>query len=125
MKRDPSHAGARNDLAWLLSQPPNPELDRAQALAEEAHRIDGSPEITDTLAWVYMQRGQNERAVELFTQASEQRPESQSIRYHLGLALGRQGERQRALETLRQALEAGEFPEADAAKSELARLEQQ
>ncbi len=56
---------------------------------------------------------------------SEQRPESQSIRYHLGLALSRQGERQRALETLRQAVEAGPFPEAEAAKSELARLEQQ
>ena len=125
VKRDPSHAGARNDLAWLLSQPPNPELDRALKLAEEAHRIDGSPEVTDTLAWVYMQQGQNERAVELFTQASQQRPASQSIRYHLGMALGRQGERQRALETLRQALEAGDFPEADAAKSELARLEQQ
>lgn len=125
VKRDPGHAGARNDLAWLLSQPPNPELDRALVYAEEAHRIDGSPEITDTLAWVYLQRGQNERAVELFQQAIELRPESQSIRYHLGIALGRQGERQRALETLRQALEAGPFPEAEAAKSELARLEQQ
>ncbi len=125
VKRDAGHAGARNDLAWLMSQPPNPDLDRALAFAEEAHQIDGSPEITDTLAWVHMQRGQNERAVELFQQAIEQRPESQSIRYHLGIALGRQGERQRALETLRQALEAGPFPEADAAKSELARLEQQ
>jgi tetratricopeptide (TPR) repeat protein len=125
VKRDAGHAGARNDLAWLLSQPPNPDLDRALVFAEEAHRIDGSPEITDTLAWVHLQRGQNERAAELFQQALEQRPESQSIRYHLGIALGRQGERQRALETLRQALEAGPFPEADAAKSELARLEQQ
>jgi tetratricopeptide (TPR) repeat protein len=125
VKRDAGHAGARNDLAWLLSQPPNPELDRALVFAEEAHRIDGSPEITDTLAWVHLQRGQNERAGELFQQAIEQRPESQSIRYHLGIALGRQGERQRALEALRQALEAGPFPEADAAKSELARLEQQ
>ena len=125
VKRDAGQAGARNDLAWLLSQPPNPDLDRALVFAEEAHRIDGSPEITDTLAWVHLQRGQNEQAVELFQQAIEQRPESQSIRYHLGVALGRQGERQRALETLRQALEAGPFPEADAAKSELARLERQ
>jgi hypothetical protein len=41
------------------------------------------------------------------------------------MALSRQGERQRALETLRQAVEAGPFPEADAARSELTRLEQQ
>jgi tetratricopeptide (TPR) repeat protein len=63
--------------------------------------------------------------VELLQSAIKERPESQSIRYHLGLALSRQGEHQRALEALRQAVEAGPFPEADAAKSELARLEQQ
>jgi tetratricopeptide (TPR) repeat protein len=125
VKRDAGHAGARNDLAWLLAQPPSPDLDRALALAEAAHRIDEGPEITDTLAWVYLQRGQVEQSVELLQVAIQQRPESQSIRYHLGLALSRQGERQRALETLRQAVEAGPFPEADAAKSELARLEQQ
>jgi tetratricopeptide (TPR) repeat protein len=123
--RDPGHAGARNDLAWLLAQPPNPDLDRALALSEAAHRLDASPEITDTLAWVYLQRGQIEQSVELLQVALQQRPESQSIRYHLGVALSRQGERQRALETLRQAVEAGPFPEADAARSELTRLEQQ
>lgn len=123
--RDAGHAGSRNDLAWLLAQPPNPDLDRALALAEAAHKIDGSPEVADTLGWVYLQRGQVEQSVEILQVAVQQRPESQSIRYHLGLALSRQGERQRALETLRQAVEAGPFPEADAAKSELARLEQQ
>jgi tetratricopeptide (TPR) repeat protein len=122
---NPGHAGSRNDVAWLLAQPPNPDLDRALTLAQQAHRIDDSPEIVDTLAWVQLQRGQVDEAVELLQVAIQARPESQSIRYHLGLALGRQGERQRALETLRQAVEAGPFPEADAAKSELARLEQQ
>ena len=124
-KRDPGHAGARNDLAWLLAQQPDQDLDRALALAEEAHRIDASPEITDTLGWVYLQRGQTERAVELFQLALEKRPESQSTRYHLGVALGRKGERQRAIEMLRQALEAGSFAEAEDAKSEIALLERQ
>jgi tetratricopeptide (TPR) repeat protein len=125
VKRDPGHAGARNDLAWLLAQQPNQDLDRALALAEEAHRIDASPEIADTLGWVYLQRGQTEQAAELFQGALEKRPESPSIRYHLGVALGRQGERQRAIETLRQAMEAGSFAEAEDAKSEIARLEKQ
>jgi tetratricopeptide (TPR) repeat protein len=124
VQRDPGHAGARNDLAWLLADSKQ-ELDRALALAEEAFRIDSSPEIADTLGYVLLQRGDSERATELFQQALEQRPTSPSIRYHLGLALGQQGEKQRALETLRQALEAGPFPEAEAAKSELARLEAQ
>jgi tetratricopeptide (TPR) repeat protein len=125
VQRDPGHAGARNDLAWLLAQQPDPDLERALALAEEAHRIDASPEIADTLGWVYLQRGETERAAELFQGALEKRPESQSIRYHLGVALGRQGERQRAIETLRQAVEAGSFAEAEEARNEIARLEKQ
>lgn len=123
VKRDPGHAGARNDLAWMLAQPPDPDLDRALALAEDAHRIDASPGIADTLGWVYLQRGQTEQAVALLQDALEKQPDSQSIRYHLGVALGRQGERQRAIEVLRQAVEAGPFAEAEAAKSEIARLE--
>ena len=124
MKREPGHAGSRNDLAWMLAQQ-NQDLDRALALAEEAHRLDPSPEITDTLGYVLMQRGQTDRAVELLEKAVAQRPDAPSIRYHLALALDRKGEKQRALEALRQALQAGPFPEAEAAKSELARLESQ
>jgi tetratricopeptide (TPR) repeat protein len=124
VQKAPGHAGARNDLAWLLATSKQ-ELDRALALAEEAYRIDPSPEIADTLGYVLLQRGDSERAVELFQTALEKQPTSASIRYHLGLALAQQGEKQRALETLRQALEAGPFPEAEAAKSELARLEAQ
>lgn len=125
VKRDPGHAGARNDLAWLLAQPPDPDLDSALALAQEAHRISASPEIADTLGWVYLQRGQTKQAVELFQSALDARPESPAIRYHLGVALGRQGERQRAIELLRQAVEADSFAEAEDAKSEIARLEAQ
>jgi len=130
VKRDAGQAGARNDLAWLLAQSGSSadsqqDLDRALALAEEAYRIDPSPEIADTVGYVLLQRGQVDRAVELFQEAVAKRPNSPSIRYHLGIALGRQGQKQQAADTLRQALETGPFPEADAAKSELARLEAQ
>lgn len=124
VKRDPGHAGARNDLAWLLAQQKQ-DLERALALAEEAHRLDPSPEITDTLGYVLLQAGQTERAVQLLEKAVSRRPDSPSIRYHLALALDRQGDKQRAVEALRQALQAGPFPEAEAAKSDLARLESQ
>src|SRR5262249_52624204 len=69
--------------------------------------------------------GQTDRAAELFQQALQERPDSPTIRYHLALALGKQGDKGRALETLRKALDGGPFPEAEAAKSELARLEAQ
>jgi tetratricopeptide (TPR) repeat protein len=124
VRRDPGHAGAHNDLAWLLAQS-GEDLDRALALAQTAYRIDPNPDIADTLGWVHLQRGENEAAVELFEKAVAARPDSPSMRYHLGLALARRGEHQRALETLRKSLEAGPFPEAEAARSELARLESQ
>jgi len=124
VQKDPGHAGARNDLAWMLAQS-NQDLDRALVLAEAAYRIDPSPEIGDTLAFVNLQKGQTDRAIELFEKALAKRPESPTIRYHLGLAQAKKGDKERALESLRTALQAGPFPESDAAKSELARLEAQ
>jgi tetratricopeptide (TPR) repeat protein len=124
IRRSPGQAGARNDLAWLLAES-GQDLDRALALAKAAHKIDPNPNITDTLGWVYLQRGDNAHAAELFQEALDKRPDSPSIRYHLGLALARQGDHQRALELLRQAVKGGPFPEADAARSEIARLETQ
>jgi len=121
--KDPGHVGARNDLAWLLAES-GEDLDRALRLADLAHKLDPSPDITDTLGWVHLRRGELDRAVQLFEDALKARPDSPSLRYHLGLALARQGEHQRAQATLQQALAGGAFPEADAARSELAKLEQ-
>ena len=50
-------------------------------------------------------------------------PSYGTARYHLGLALVRQGDREGALEALRAAVGGTEFPEADRARTELARLE--
>ena len=123
VRKDPGHAGSRNDLAWLLAES-NQDLDQALKLAELAHKIDPSPDITDTLGWVHLQRGELDLAVASFDEALRVRPESPSLRYHLGLALARQGEHERAQATLQQALAGGPFPEAEAARSELAKLEQ-
>jgi hypothetical protein len=45
------------------------------------------------------------------------------VRYRLGLALEAMGRSKEALESFRAALGAGAFPEADAARAEVARLE--
>ncbi len=90
IRRDPGHAGARNDLAWLLAQS-REDLDRALALATLAHRIDPNPDITDTLGFVHLQRGEAARAVERFEEALTARPESESIRRHRELARAQLG----------------------------------
>lgn len=121
---DPSHAAASNDLAWLLAAE-GQQLDLALALAEQAQRLDPRPDFMDTLGWVRLQRGETDAAITSFEQAVAGKPKDPTLRYHLGLALARKGDRDRALATLREALGAGAFPDAEAARQEIARLEKQ
>jgi tetratricopeptide (TPR) repeat protein len=119
----PGHAGARNDLAWILAER-GVELDLALELAEEAQRLDPSPDVLDTLGWVHFKRGELSAAVATLEQAVEARSTSPSIRYRLGIALRKAGDSDRAKEMLQAAIASGAFPEAADARRELAQLEQ-
>ena len=94
------------------------------ALAEEAHRLDPSPEVLDTLGWVRFKRGEMSAAVAALEEASQARRDSPSIRYRLGVALRKAGNAERAREELEAAIAAGAFPEAADARRELAALDQ-
>jgi tetratricopeptide (TPR) repeat protein len=122
VRRFPSHAGARNDLAWILAQK-GEDLDLALALAEEAQRLDPSPEVLDTLGWVRFKRGEISAALIALEEAVAARQDSPSIRYRLGVVLSKAGNPKRAREMLQAAIEAGSFPEAADARRELAQLE--
>lgn len=119
----PANGSARNDLAWLLAKR-GADLDTALSLAEQARRIQPTADVIDTLGFVQLQRGDAAAAIALFEEALALRPKDPTIRYHLGLALVKSGDRERAAATLREALDAGPFPDADAAKQEIARLQQ-
>jgi tetratricopeptide (TPR) repeat protein len=123
VRRFPSHAGARNDLAWILAER-GAELDWALELVEQAQRLDPSPEVLDTLGWVRFKRGEHSAAVAALEQALEARGDSPSIHYRLGLALSRAGDEDRAREMLQAAIDGGSFPEAADARRELAQLQQ-
>jgi tetratricopeptide (TPR) repeat protein len=118
----PGHAGARNDLAWILAEK-GVELDWALALAQEAQRLEPSPEVLDTLGWVRFKRGEMAAAVAALEQAVEARSDSPSIRYRLALALRQSGDQERAREMLQAAIDAGAFPEAEQARRELAQID--
>ena len=121
VRRFPSHAGARNDLSWLLAER-GEDLDTALALAEEAQSLDPSPEVLDTLGWVRFKRGEYSAAVAALEQAVEAREDSPSIRYRLGVALSRSGDPERARQELQAAIDNGNFPESEQARAELAQL---
>ena len=122
VRENPGHAGSRNDLAWLLAESGG-NLDAALSLAEDARRLDPSPDILDTLGWVFVKRGEGAPAVSVLEKAHEKQPDSPSIRYHLGTALAMAGDVDRAREMLKSALDAEGFDEADEARRELAKLE--
>jgi len=121
VRKHPGHAGSRNDLAWLLAESGG-DLDAALALAEDAHHLDPSPDILDTLGWVHIKRGEGAAAASALERAHKQQPESASVRYHLGTALAMAGDAERAREMLESALDTEGFDEADAARRELAKL---
>jgi len=118
----PGHVGAANDLAWRLAEDKQ-ELDFALELASRAVRVGSGPDTLDTLGWVQLQRDDTQEAVQSFKRALEQRPDDPSIRYRLGVSLSRAGDDEQALAALREALTAESFPEAEAARQELAKLE--
>ena len=69
LELDPRHAGAQNNLAWVLATCPDASLrdgKRAMDLARQAEQLSGGnhPEILDTLAAAYAEAGRFGEAVE-------------------------------------------------------------
>lgn len=122
LERDPVHAHASNDLAWILAER-GQSLDNALNLATRASEADPSAAVLDTLGWVHYRRGEHEAAISAFERALALDASAASISYRLGLSLVGSGDRARAADVFRQALAAGPFPEADAARAQLAQLE--
>jgi tetratricopeptide (TPR) repeat protein len=122
LRRHPGHAAAANNLAWMLAER-GQDTALALDLAQRAARIDPRAETFDTLGFVQLERKDAAAAVESFERSLELDPNAASVRYRLGLALEALGRSEEALESFRAALGAGAFPEADAARAEVARLE--
>ncbi len=122
VRRSAGHAGARNDLAWLLATDRR-ELDLALSLAGEASRLQPESATLDTLGLVHIERGENLQAVSALEKAVAAPGGSPTVHYHLAIALSRSGKTHRAREMLKRALAGGDFPEAEAARQQLAELD--
>ena len=119
---DPGHVAANNDLAWILASDGS-DLDKALELAQRAVKLGRNADTLDTLGYVHLKQGNADEAVGVLGKALEARPNSPSIEYHLGAALAAKGDKDEARAILTKALEATAFPEADAARAELAKLQ--
>ena len=100
-----SHAAvAANNLAWLSAEHDG-NLDVALQLAQTAKsQLPDSPQVNDTLGWVYYKRGLPTLAVSALEQSVRTDPKNACYQYHLGLAYVKTGANRQARESLQQSL---------------------
>jgi predicted Zn-dependent protease len=122
LARRPNHGMAANDLAWSLASGRR-DLDRALQLAQLAVRRMRSPTTLTTLGWVHHRRGDHHKAIETYRIALEADATLPALRYRLGVALAELGEVNEAQQILDALARGPEFPEREAARALLARLQ--
>jgi Flp pilus assembly protein TadD len=95
----------QNNLAWVYALQ-GQNLDVALSLATQAkQQAPDLISINDTLGWIQYKKGNYPVAVGLLTEVVGKVPQSAEYRYHLGMALNSAGQRDRAKEELRKALQ--------------------
>ncbi len=121
LKHDPTNVIALNDLAWSSLQQNDPH---ALAYAERAYHLAAdNPVVLDTLGWVLMTGGNSVRALPLLQKASTLAPKVGEIRYHLGVALAKHGDKPGARRELERVLASDkDFPQREQVKALLATL---
>jgi tetratricopeptide (TPR) repeat protein len=116
---EPKAVIAANNLAWIYADA-GENLDAALNLAQTATQtLPDTPELMDTLGWVYYKKKLPQLAIPLFARSAEKAPENAGYHYHLGLAYLEAGDPQRGRVSLQRAL--ARNPEASTA-AEIRRL---
>jgi len=106
LELDPGNLVAANNLAWLLCEN-GLNIGEALSLAQAARKkYPESPEIADTLGWIYYKQNNNVLAVDqlLFSVNKRTKPQAEHY-YRLGMAYYAKGDVQHAKQTLKKALE--------------------
>jgi len=102
---EPHNALLQNNLAWVYAMQ-GQNLDVALSLAQQAKQT--APDllqINDTLGWIQYKKGNYVIAVGLLNDVVQKMPQNPEYRYHLGMALSASGQKDRAKEELRKALQ--------------------
>jgi tetratricopeptide (TPR) repeat protein len=103
----PNDAISLNNLAFGMAEHGD-DLDQALSLAQRAKQLLSTmPEVSDTLGWIYLKKGLADNAIEIFQNLVTSHPKQSTFRYHLGMALSLKGDKVRAVQELKKALEGG------------------
>ncbi len=107
LKADPNNTFALNNLAFALADT-GQDLDDALRMALSVQKLaKDDPTAADTLGWVYLKKGLTSSALQVFQNNVRKDPKNPSYRYHLAAALLASGDKLKAKEELRKALESG------------------
>jgi tetratricopeptide (TPR) repeat protein len=102
---DPIYAPAANNLAYLMLQN-GEDINAALGLAQIARqKMPDSPSASDTLAWVYYQKGLYSLAADLLQEALQKAPDNPTYHYHLGMVYQKQNNPAGARKHLQRALQ--------------------
>jgi tetratricopeptide (TPR) repeat protein len=113
VRDNPRAAVAANNLAWMYAEDGG-NLDVALQLAQSAKaQMPDSPEIDDTLGFIYLKKNLPELALPPLRAAAARLPNNPYCRYHLGQALAATGDKAGARREFQAALAADPaFPQA-------------
>jgi tetratricopeptide (TPR) repeat protein len=104
LKIEPDHAVALNNLAFIKAEE-GVDLDQAFSMSQKARqKMPNSPDIADTLGWIYIRKNLSSDAVRLFTDLVQKEPGNPTYRYHYGMALMQKGDKMAARRELEIAL---------------------
>lgn len=102
LKIQPDHPIALNNLAFIKAED-GQDLDEALTMAQRARQgLPNSPDIMDTLGWIYLKKNLSDDAVRTFKELVTADPNRAAYHYHYGMALLQKGDKlsaKRELET--------------------------
>lgn len=94
LQQSPDNIVALNDLAVSYQQIKDK---RALITAQRAYELQmTNPNVLDTLGWIMLENGDAAQAIKLLKKAIELAPNSPEMRYHLGIALLKYGDKKGA-----------------------------
>jgi tetratricopeptide (TPR) repeat protein len=107
---NPENTLALNNLAYLNAES-GANLDQAMTFAQRAKKqVPDSPDVSDTLGYVYYQKNLNAEALQIFQQNVRQFPQNATFHLHLAMALLKQGNKDGAREEAQKALKESAQP---------------
>ncbi len=106
LKAHPDDEMALNDMAYFICEHGG-NLDQALGFAQRAlQKVPEQPSFSDTVGCIYLKKGLNDSAVQVFGNLVRKYPKYPAFRYHLGMALIEKGDKTSAKKELETALAA-------------------